>query len=464
MERIMLFERIISRGLAHYSYLVGDKNDAIVIDPRRDHEVYIEKASLEGMRISHILETHRNEDYFVGSMELAKSTGAKVWHADDQWNYMYGKAVIPGQKWKIGRLVIKAIPTPGHTPGSMSYLLRDSKGLAWAIFTGDTLFAGDVGRIDLLGEEMVSEMAGLLYESIFQRLLPLGDGVAVCPAHGAGSVCGESIAERPWTSIGLERISNPRLKAKSKEDFIDTLLQTRLERPPYFSMMEKINLQGEPILSAIPAPRPLSPMDFAELIEDAQIVDTRMELGFSAAHVPNAQFIWLNGLASFAGWFLSYERPILLVTEGNDTKEVVQILIRLGFDDISGFLAGGMLSWHMAGLQSYSQQTIHVQDLCQLLDQDFDPSILDVRSEAELNNNGRISRAQHIHITQISERRAEVPKDRKVYIFCGSGLRSMIAASYLERHGWKDLVVILGGIAGWKSVKCPIKKTDAIEL
>jgi len=460
----MLFERIISRGLAHYSYLVGDKNDAIVIDPRRDHEVYIEKASLEGMRISHILETHRNEDYLVGSMDLAKRTGAKVWHVDDQWDYMYGKAAIPDQKWKIGRLVIEAIPTPGHTPGSMSYLLRDSKGLASAIFTGDTLFAGDVGRIDLLGEEMASEMAGLLYESIFQRLLPLGDGVVVCPAHGAGSVCGESISERPWTSIGLERISNPRLKAKSKEDFIKALLQPHLERPPYFRKMEKLNLQGEPILSTIPVPRPLSPRDFADLVDDAQIVDTRMELGFAAAHVPNAQFIWLNGLASFAGWFLSYERPILLVTEGNDTKEVVHILIRLGFDDISGFLAGGMLSWHMAGFQSYSQQTIHVQDLCHLLDQGFKPSILDVRSEAELNNDGRISGAQHIHITQISERRAEVPKNRMVYIFCGSGLRSMIAASYLERHGWKDLVVILGGIAGWKSVKCPIKKSDAIEL
>lgn len=459
----MLFERIISRGLAHYSYLVGDRNEAIVIDPRRDCEVYIEKASSEGMRISHILETHRNEDYFVGSMELAKFTGAKVWHADGQWDYKYGMAALPGQKWKIGRLAIEAIPTPGHTPGSMSYLLLDSKGLAWAVFTGDALFAGDVGRIDLLGEEREPEMAGLLYQSIFDRLLPLGDGVMVCPAHGAGSVCGESIAERPWTSIGLERISNPRLKAKSKKEFVDALLQIRPERPPYFRMMEKVNLQGEPILGAIPAPRPHSPQGFSDLVHEAQIVDTRTELGFAAAHVPDAQFIWRDGLASFAGWFLSYQKPILLVTDDNDTEEAVRILIRLGFDKISGFLAGGMLKWHMAGMPSHSQQTILVQDLCHLLDQGYQISILDVRTEAELNRDGRIPGAEHIHVTQIAERRDEVPKGRKVYVFCGSGLRSMIAASYLERHGWKDLVVILGGMAGWKSVKCPIKKADAIE-
>jgi len=185
-----------------------------------------------------------------------------------------------------------------------------------------------------------------------------------------------------------------------------------------------------------------------------------MELGFAAAHVPNAQSIWPGGLASFAGWFLSYEKPILLITEGNDTGEVVQILVRLGFDNIAGFLAGGMLNWHMSGMPSGSQPVIGVGDLCALLDQDFQPWILDVRKEVELDKDGRISGAQHIHITQIADRKDEVPKDRKVYIFCGSGLRSMIAASYLERYGWKDLVVILGGMAGWKSVKCPIKKSS----
>lgn len=454
----MLFERIVSSGLAHYSYLVGDKNEAVVIDPKRDCNVYIEKASSEGMRIVHILETHRNEDYFVGSMELARRTGAKAWHADSQLDYKYGEAVQPGQRWNVGRLVIEAIPTPGHTPGSMSYLLRDPSGIAWMVFTGDALFAGEVGRIDLMGLEKAPEMASLLYDSIFQKLLPLGDEVLVCPAHGSGSVCGESIAERIWTTIGLEKKHNPRLKQRSREEFSADLLKGKQERPPYFRMMEKVNLHCEPALDAIPRPTPLAPNDFERLIKEAQILDTRMELGFGAAHIPGSQSIWLKGLASFAGWFLTYDRPILLVTETNEPCEPFRILIRLGFDNVAGYLAGGMLNWHMSGRMSHTIQTITVQDLCSLLDREEELWILDVRSERELESGGRIKGAQHIHVTQIPEQKDEVPKDRRIYLFCGSGMRSMVAASYLERHGWKNLAVILGGIAGWKSKRCPIKK------
>jgi hydroxyacylglutathione hydrolase len=192
----LLLERIVSAGLAHYSYLVGDKNQALVIDPRRDVDVYLKMATEAGMRIAHVLETHRNEDYFVGSMELAGRTGAQVWHADVQWEYQYGQPVTAGQKWKVGRLEVEAIATPGHTPGSMSYLLRDPSGIPWMLFCGDTLFAGEVGRIDLMGKDLAAENAGLLYESLFKRLLPLGDEVILCPAHGSGSVCGELIAEQ----------------------------------------------------------------------------------------------------------------------------------------------------------------------------------------------------------------------------------------------------------------------------
>ena len=263
----MLFERIVSEGLAHYSYLIGDKNEALVIDPRRDCSVYVKKASSAGMRIAHILETHRNEDYFVGSVELARRSGAEIWHADRQWDYRYGHTVQPGQKWKVGRLEFEAILTPGHTPGSMSYLLKDPTGLSWIIFCGDALFAGDVGRIDLMGRDMAPKMASLLYESLFEKLLPLGDEVIVCPAHGSGSVCGEAIAERLWTTIGLERKHNLRLLARNKEEFVANLLNSQPDRPPYFSRMEKVNLEGEPILGALPSIRPLAPKDFQALAE-----------------------------------------------------------------------------------------------------------------------------------------------------------------------------------------------------
>ena len=453
----MLFERIVSEGLAHYSYLIGDKNEALVIDPRRDCSVYVKKASSAGMRIAHILETHRNEDYFVGSMELAGRSGAEIWHADSQWDYRYGNPVQPGQKWKVGRLEFEAIPTPGHTPGSMSYLLKDPTGLPWIIFCGDALFAGDVGRIDLMGRDMAPKMASLLYHSLFEKLLPLGDEVIVCPAHGSGSVCGEAIAERLWTTIGLERKHNFRLLARSKEEFVANLLNSQPDRPPYFSRMEKVNLEGEPILVALPSIRPLAPKDFQALAEKAQVLDTRMELEFGAAHLPGAQSIWLDGLASFAGWFLSYDKPILLVTKSNDPEEEIRILIRLGFDNIAGYLAGGMLNWHMSGRESESISTITVQELCRLLDKDEPIWILDVRSDSELKKDGQIAGAQHIHITEIAMRLDEIPKNKSVHVFCGSGMRSMIAASFLKAKGWKDLVVILGGMAGWRSKKCPLK-------
>lgn len=455
----MLFERIVSKGLAHYSYLFGDKFEAVVLDPRLDCEVYADMASSEGMRITHILETHRNEDYVVGSAELAGRTGAQVWHADSQWGYGYGLAAEEGQRWKIGRLEIEAIHTPGHTPGSMSYLLRDPGGLPWVVFTGDVLFAGEVGRVDLLGKEKASLMAEHLHDSIFRRLLPLGDQVLVCPAHGAGSVCGESIAERLWTTIGLERMNNPRLQHIDRDAFVADLLKSPPERPPYFTHMEKLNLEGENP-ARLPEAKPLSPQDFEVMTKDAYVLDTRMELDFGAAHVPGAQSIWMDGLASFLGWYVPYEKPILLVTGANDPQIAVRILIREGYDNIAGFLAGGMLSWHMSGRNSASIKTLTVQELCRLLDKNGPNPIhiLDVRSDDELRKGGHVPNAQHIHVTQIPERMKEVPRDRTVHVFCGSGLRSMIAASFLQRSGWKDLAVVLGGMAGWKSIKCPISK------
>ena len=459
----MLFDRIVSKGLAHYSYLVGDKFEAVVIDPRLDCEVYVERASSEGMRITHILETHRNEDYVVGSAELASRTGAQIWHADSQWDYRYGLAAKEGQRWKTGRLEIEAIHTPGHTPGSMSYLLRDPGGLPWIVFTGDVLFAGEVGRINLLGKDKAPRMAGLLYDSIFRRLLPLGDHVLVCPAHGAGSVCGESIAERLWTTIGLERLHNPRLLNTNRDAFVADLMKSQPERPPYFTQMERLNLEGAKP-GRLPDPKPLSPKDFANMVEDAFVLDSRMELDFSAAHVPGAQSIWKDGMASFVGWYVPYEKPILLVTETNEPGEATRILQREGYDNIAGFLAGGMLGWHMSGLNSASIKTLTVQELCRMLDKELYKEgpdsihILDVRSDEELRKDGQVPKAQHIHVTQIPGRMKEVPRDRTVYVFCGSGLRSMIAASFLERNGWKNLAVVLGGMAGWKSIKCPISK------
>jgi hydroxyacylglutathione hydrolase len=453
----MLFERIESKGLAHYSYIIGDKTDAIVIDPRRDCEIYIDLAQEEGMRVAHILETHRNEDYLVGSVELAARTGAKIWHADSQWDYRYGLGIKNGQTWKAGRLGFQAIHTPGHTPGMMNYLLKDPTGIPWAIFTGDTLFAGEVGRIDLLGPDRAPEMAGLLYESIFNKILPLGDEILVCPAHGSGSVCGESIAERVWTTIGLERKHNPRLQFKTREEFVDNLLGSQPERPPYFSQMEERNLVGAP-LPRLPSPSALPPKEFASRSKDSFVIDTRMELGFGSGHVPGSQFIWKEGLPGFAGWFVPYDCPILLVSEANDLGQVIRYLIRVGYDNLAGNLSGSMLGWHMAGLESSRIETVTVQKVKQLLDSGEKLWILDARSGDEVANGGKVPGEHHIHVTQVPSHLDEIPKDRKIYVFCGSGMRSMIVASYLERHGWSELAVVLGGMSGWKAIGGPVEE------
>jgi hydroxyacylglutathione hydrolase len=457
----VLFERFESAGLAHYSYLIGDGTQAVVIDPRRDVEVYVDRATRAGMRISHVLETHRNEDYVIGSRELVAATGATVLRSGEgDLSYGYGESIYDGDTLTVGRLELKALHTPGHTLGHLSYLLRDPEGKPWVVFTGDALFAGDVGRTDFYGPDRLDEMTGLLYDSLFHKILPLGDGVIVCPAHGSGSACGSAIAERTWTTIGLERKHNPRLQYTEKDAFVARVGRT-LEYPLYFRMMEKLNLEGPPVMGSLPAPSALSAHEVAARLEaaaptgDVQVVDTRNELGFGAAHVPGAIFIAEDRLPSFAGWFLSYDRPILLVTETNDVGESIRYLSRLGFDDVEGFLAGGMRAWHTAGLVSASIGTITVQDLCRRLDSEAESWILDVRSEEEVKRIA-IPLAHHIHLPHLPERMAEVPRDQEVFVFCGSDLRAMIGASLMKRAGYDNMTVVLGGLKGWSSITCPL--------
>ena len=458
----MLFERIASPGLAHYSYLAGDRHEAVVIDPRRDAEIYVERAAGRGYRLTHALETHRHEDFLVGSLELEARTGCQVWHAERELAYAYGQPASDRQTWPVGRLRLQALHTPGHTPGHLSYLLHDPEGQVWLVFTGDALFAGDVGRVDLFGAERMEELAGLLYESLQERILPLGDGVIVCPAHGAGSVCGAAIAERPWTTVGLERRLNPRLLQPDRAAFVANVAQA-LELPPYFRRVEELNVAGPPVLGCLPAPAPLPPADFARAAEQGTVVDTRSIHAFAAAHVPGALSIWLDGVPRFAGWFLPYDRPLLLVCDGDPTA-AVRHLVRLGYDRPAGYLAGGMLDWHKAGRQSDAIKTITVQGLCRRLDAGADTWIIDVRSHQELASEGRLPGAHHVHITQLGQHLAEVPRGRPVFIFCGSGLRSMIGASLLQREGWPDLTVVLGGFAGWVSRAYPIERGSPLSL
>ena len=453
----MLFEKIKSPGLAHNSYLIGDDNEAVLIDPRRDIDIYLEKAVEEGYKITKVFETHRNEDYIIGSTELKAKTGAEIWHADEQFDYKYGNPVQDGQKFKVGSLKIEAIHTPGHTPGSMSYILYGYEGEPWMVFTGDALFAGDVGRIDFLGEDNLEKTGSWLYDSIFNKILPLGDEVILCPAHGSGSVCASAIAERDWTTVGIERKLNPKLQVENREEFIE-LVGEMLEYPPYFKNMEESNLTGRELLANFEKPTALSAAEFEEAMDDdTYIIDVRTEVSYAAAHVPGSISIPLQNLPSFVGWFIPVGAKILLVTEGEYPKEAIKHLYRTGYDNILGYLSGGIINWHMAGKKSESVNTVTVDKLCTLLDTEPDDwFILDIRSEEELETEGEIQNAENIHLTQLPKHYDKLPQDKPIYIFCGSGLRSMTAASLLQNEGFINHRVVLGGLVAWNSTTCPI--------
>ncbi|MCF7859766.1 MAG: MBL fold metallo-hydrolase [Candidatus Cloacimonetes bacterium] len=452
----MLFKKIISEGLAHNSYIFGSQGTAVVIDPRRDIEIYLESAYENDLKIQYVLETHRHEDFVSGSTELAKHTDAEVFHADLQLDYQYGKGIKEGQSWLIGDYDLEAISTPGHTTGSFSFLLKDADKTDWILFSGDTMMAGDLGRTDLVSEKLTKQMTETLYNSLVKKILPLHDGVIICPAHGSGSVCGSDISEREWTSLGIEKRTNPKLQFKTKKEFIKKNA-TILDKPPYFKKMEELNLRKNK-KSFTKRVIPLSVDEVAKLSQkdDYQLLDVRSNLEFSAAHIENSIYIWEEGLASFAGWFLSYDKKIILICEYSRLETIKTILGRLGFDNVKGYLSEGLFGWHREGKKSSNIATYNVNMVCEKLDQKNNVEILDIRDSDEINNEGKIKNSIQIPLVHILENKIKIPTDKTIFIFCGTGLRSMIAASLLKRTGFKDIAIVLGGLSAWNSSKFPV--------
>ncbi len=456
----MIFERIKSEGLAHLSYFVGSGNEAIVIDPRRDCQIYFDIARREGMKIKYIFETHRNEDYVIGSLELKELTDAEIYHGKGV-DFKYGIFVSDGQEFNFGSMKLTALHTPGHTDESMSYALTDpdSGKAPLMVFTGDALFVGDVGRTDLYGPEEIPRMAANLYESIFSKILPLGDGVILCPAHGAGSLCGGAISKREYSTLGLERIQNPALQRTDKEEFIKFKLEEKLEFPPYFKKMEQYNLQGPPLLKGLPVPELLFPKEFVkEMEKGAMVVDTRMPHSFGGAHIKGSYGIWLKGLPYYAGWVLPYDKPILLVLEEKDQLETaVSYLVRIGYDSIAGFLNGGISSWYMKALPVESLNLISVQSLKDKIEKNEEMVILDVRRDEEWEK-GHIEGARHVYVGHLEENLDKVPRNSPIIVYCDSSRRSNIAASILKKKGYDMVYNVLGSMTAWKNAGYKVVK------
>jgi hydroxyacylglutathione hydrolase len=456
----MIFHRIKSEGTAHNSYFIGSGRDAAVIDPRRDCEEYLDLAKQHGVNIRWIFETHRNEDYAIGSVELRERTGAEIYHGPGlQW--MYGVTLEENQEFRIGSLHLKTIHTPGHTDESMSFVVTDrhSSALPIMVFTGDALFVNDVGRSDLYGVEEAPRLAECLYDSLFNKLLPLGDGVIICPAHGAGSVCGKNIANRDESTIGIEKSRNPWLQIKSKEEFIKLKITEKLERPHYFRQMEKYNLEGPPLLGNLPAPEPLIPEQFKQKMNSSAIVvDTSLPAAFGGAHIKNAYSVWLEGLPVFSGWVLPYDTPILLVPENNgDIDTAVRYLVRAGYDHIDGYLYGGTEEWYNSGYPVEQLPLLTVDQLHERLSNNDDIVVLDVREEDEWDE-GHLEGAMRIYVGHLDERLDEIPRDKEIAVMCTVGHRGSLAASILLRADFGGVYNVLGGFEAWKNAGYAVTK------
>lgn len=447
----MKFERISAEGLAHFSYFIGMGKSAFVVDPRRDCEIYQEMARKEGMVISHIFETHRNEDYAIGSLELRERTGAAIHHGPrEDWHY--GSVLQDGDRFGFGQLELRAIHTPGHTDEHMAYALMDNKsgGEATAVFTGDALFVGEVGRTDLMGPQHLERLSHALYSSLHERILTLGDGALMCPAHGAGSVCGGDINEREFSTIGLERAQNPMLQL-SEDEFVRRKLKEHLDRPPYFRRMEAMNLGERMAMNGIPDPWPLSPSEIGDAIrEGAVVLDVRMAESFAGAYIKGAINIWIDGLAQYAGWLLPYDRPLaLVVADPVQVDRTTRILMRMGYDNIIGYLKGGMSQWLREGREFDRLPTMSVHELKEAMERD-EVFILDPRPAHEWEEY-RVPGSHHLFVGELKRHIPEVPRDRTVACLCSSGFRGSMSAAILREHGFGNARNVLGGIGAWRS-------------
>lgn len=461
MAGSMFLEKIKSEGLAHLSYIVGHGGQAAVIDPRRDCAIYVEIAHRNGARITHIFETHRNEDYVIGSRDLARRTGAEIYHGKNL-DFAYGQPVAEGDAFELGDVRLTILETPGHTFESISIALADKSfgNRPVAVFVGDCLFIGAVGRTDFFPDR-AREVAGLQYDSIFQKILPLGDQVILLPAHGAGSVCGSGMADREFSTLGFERMFNPDLQTKDREDFIARKLTEHPFQPPYFRKMEEYNQKGSaPFLDRLPEPPPLAPVEFEEAMKKGALaVDLRSPEAFAGAFIPGSMAMPLDMVPGFAGYFLSYDTDIILIADSyQEVQTAVQHFIRLGFDRLAGYLAAGMHGWETSGRRYDRIAAVHVEELVRRIREREPFTLLDVREETELAESGKLPGALHIFLGDLPHQIDKVPKDMPVTTFCGSGQRAIIAASILKRHGYSRVEDSLGSMAACMAEGCPVEK------
>jgi len=458
----MKIEQIYTGCLAQGAYYIESNGEVAIIDPLRETQPYVDKANAENAKIKYVFETHFHADFVSGHVDLAKKTGATiVFGPGAETNYAIHSAK-DNEVFKLGNISIKVLHTPGHTLESACYLLKDEKGKDHAIFSGDTLFLGDVGRPDLaIKSDLTKEdLAGMLYDSLRNKIMPLADDVIVYPAHGAGSACGKNLSKDTIGSIGDQKKTNYALRANmSKDEFVKEVLEGMPPPPQYFAKNAMLNKMGyetfETILSH--GNTPLSPEDFEALAnhEEALVLDVRSQQEFVEEHIPNSIFIGLGG--QFAPWvgalITDLKQPILLVVPEGKSEETVTRLSRVGYDNTLGYLKGGIEAWKAAGKDIETLKSISASAFAKKAVKEH-LNVLDVRREGEYKST-HLENAQHFALDFINENMNDLSKDKTYYIHCASGYRSVIAASILKARGFNNLVDIAGGIGAIKRTKLP---------
>jgi hydroxyacylglutathione hydrolase len=456
----MKLETVKSEGLAHRSYFLSDDEEAVVVDPRRDCQIYKHLAENACVKIKFILETHRNEDYVTGSLDLQNMTEAEIGHSK-ALAFKYGEhSLSDGDSLNVGSLKIKVLQTLGHTKESICYAVYASgnEKEALMVFTGDTLFAGSVGRTDLYGKKLQPKQASELYVSLREKLLPLGDHVLVYPAHGAGSVCGNDISSQEPTTLGYEKKTNPYVQL-DKEAFVERALGEELVVPKYFKKMEEYNLKGPPLLSELAFPRPMNIADFEDHIKERNmlVVDTRNPYAFAGSHIPGSLSIWLGGTSVYPGWVIPTDQYIVFVLErADDIEQVAARFQRLGFDNMCGYLCQGMSEWQETGKPISNLGTLSVQQLQSML-KNGEVTLLDVREPREWKE-GYAEGAERIFFGELTEKTGSLPKDKPIAVTCSVGNRSSLASSILKRKGFEEVFNVLGGMNAWETLAYPMKK------
>jgi hydroxyacylglutathione hydrolase len=461
----MYFKQFYLACLAHASYLIGSEGEAVVVDPQRDVDQYINGAAAQGLKIKYVIETHLHADFVSGHRELAARTGAEIVFGAKAGATFPHRAVHDGDEVKIGKVVLRIMETPGHTPESISVLVIDHavSDQPQKVLTGDTLFVGDVGRPDLAGGKGFTPamMAAMMYDTLHGKLLKLSDNVEVYPAHGAGSMCGRNMSQETSSTIGQQRKHNYALQPMSKDDFVRMMTSDMTDAPAYFPKDAEINRTGAPALAEVSRPPALDPQEVKTLATQGYVVlDVRSAAEFGAGHLPGSINIGLAGqFAIWAGTLISMGSPIVIVAESEEkVDEAVMRLARVGIETVKAYLAGGVSAWRDAGLDVTTVPQITVEELNSLFQEETSLQVIDVRRPREYES-GHVPRALHAPLSHLKQTAASLPVEpaKPTAVICAGGYRSSAATSILEQHGFSNLLNVTGGTSAWINSGYPVE-------